>query len=288
MHGSVVLPFIPDAVAVCGPEKIALFDADARRITQWMFTEKSELVEAVSMLPKIKNEKVETSRNPWCSWKMALKAPVVVSLNLTGNMGVLTQEGYKEYPKISAHRIVQVDAEGKWTLLQSRQDILQIDLTNGNILQNMRLTSAAFIGKKGTTASISGGKLSIEKRDLTKKQITLTASTWVPINIHVGDEDTIFIQNVSKKNKEYFVQIQEWTPDLKCIKTLTFEDPFFEFSTVGKQERWCCHWPKRGGFVVQNADGHGNSITCRYPPVAVGDFIVYSTDQDRKRIIFQS
>ena len=43
------------------------------------------------------------------------------------------------------------------------------------------------------------------------------------------------------------------------MTTTRFSDPFFDFA-ITRDDKWCCYWPRKGGWVLQDADGYGNSL----------------------------
>ena len=144
----------------------------------------------------------------------------------------------------------------------SAQDVLQVCLETGAVQETHRLTSAAH-QTDTHKATIGAGHLTLQTPQMTLKT-TLASSTWIPVAVHVGRRGTVYVLNVSRRNRDISTQVHEWRAgtQLQCTKTVTFEDPCFVFTTVGAEEKWCCLWPKKKGYVVQDADGHGNSLTC--------------------------
>lgn len=285
MRGSIQLPFGADAFALCGESNVALYDADSKRITEWAHTDENGLVEIKPLLSFPVDTSKILAKSDWSVWRMAENAPVVVTLLRSGMLGVLKPRDYAEYPQVVAQRIVQVDSGGHWVYLQCRQDIIKVDLDTGNVMQTHRLTGCAY-ETSTHKAYITAGKLHVEHKQTTYNT-ALAASTWLPIGIHIGAQGSVYVLNMSRKNTSFFTQIHEWKlgTNLQCVKTVTFEHPTFAFTTVGPNERWCCSWPKQGGFVVQDADGYGNSITCKLPPVQYANITAYTTPQDPKRLI---
>lgn len=286
MRGAISLPFVPDAVALCNLSTVALFDHQAKKLSLWTKTEEYGLEKVNPLLPIAFQGSSALSKSKWSIWNMAENAAVVCALNDFGHLCVLLPDQYEEYPHISAQRITQVNAEGKWAYLQSRQDTLKVDLKTGKVLDTMRLTTMVNEQKNAKTW-ICAGQLFVTQDNVTI-QTTLSSTTWIPTLVTMGENNTVYVLNVSRKNKEFFTQIHAWKiteQQLRCTKTVTFEDPCYEFKPIGTQEKWCCLWPKKKGYVVQDADGYGNSITCAFSPVGFETLIAYQTPQDRSRLI---
>lgn len=285
MRGSLQLSFEPDAVALCGASQLALFDLGAKSITEWSKNIENTLVRITPLVEGPVNNTELLAKSRWALWAMAENAPVVVCLADTGGLGVLRPQQYQEYPSIHAQRILQVDPKGAWALLQCRQDALLVCLVSGRILETYPQTGCVY--KTATQqAAITDGHLVWRSTEKTSKA-KIPTTNWIPVAVHIGAKGNVYILNTSRKNQTVTTQVHQWdTGKMQCTRIVTFDDPCFAFTTVGPDERWCCEWPRKKGYVVQDADGHGNSLTCSFPPLSYDGTIVYSTPQDRERLIF--
>ena len=73
----------------------------------------------------------------------------------------------------------------------------------------------------------------------------------------------------------------------KCMTTTRFNDPFLSLS-VTMDDKWCCYWPQKGGHVLQDADGHGNSLTSTSAPACVDNIMAWIAPSEPKILLVVS
>ena len=198
------------------------------------------------------------------SWRMARNAAVVIILDDDGNCYCMTPKGIKKIGH--ATRIQQVFDDGTCALVQYRGDTLLVDTGTGRAIRTWHLCGCADATPEKSVAIVRGTITLCLDRGKTKVSTAVNANHGVPIMIRLSAKgfDIVYMK---RAGTTITTAVHSWelAETLQCVATTRFKDPFFAFE-ITPDGKWCCLWPSKGGFVIQNADGHGNSLTSTSPP----------------------
>ena len=262
MRTALCLPFAPDAFALCDDATLALFSRVEQRVTEWVWTADKKLVQKCGLVPSA-SQKKRTRIAAFAGWKMAPNAGMVVAINPQGCVYTITSRGTKRLGKVMASRILRVYNDGSRVLVQSRSDVLLVDTRNAAVIHTWHLCTCADV-TPGKSIVVSNGKITlVTDEGKTKACTAINAGHGVPIMVRL-DKSGFHVVYMKRVNKAIETIVHTWEAGetLQCIKTTRFQEPFFDFEITG-EGKWCCKWPQKGGYVIQNADGFGNSLQHR-------------------------
>ena len=188
MRTAIVLPFRLDGVSLCDDGTCALFSRARQNVSEWVMTTSPANSKKSRFFPGKNPEFTPRLTSEICVWKMAERAPVVVCMDDSGAVFVLTPPGFRRLGNYVAARIVKVSPDGKAVLLQMRGDMILAGRIPEKYCGRRFAGATAPILTTAASSPSSRGKVSY--RRIEEPQVLATAATspghGIPLDIRLS------------------------------------------------------------------------------------------------------